>query len=168
MNFMTEKSKYVIMFVCSGNTCRSPMAEYALKSLIERERPGGVEVLSTGTLGLQGQPATRYAQEAGRVWDLDMSPHLNQPLTAELIERADMILAMAPEHHQKILEMVPKAAGKTYLLKNFPDNSGIGDRVEDPIGMDLNVYNEVFLEIGEYLGKHLPEILNRVDSKQHA
>jgi len=165
---MTEKSKYVIMFVCSGNTCRSPMAEYALKSLIERERPGGVEVLSTGTLGLQGQPATRYAQEAGRVWDLDMSPHLNQPLTAELIERADLILAMAPEHHQKILEMVPKAAGKTYLLKNFPDNSGIGDRVEDPIGMDLNVYNEVFLEIGEYLGKHLPEILNRVDSKQHA
>ena len=165
MNFMTENKKYVIMFVCSGNTCRSPMAEYALRSLLERERPGGVEVISAGTLGLQGQPATRYAQEAGRVWDLDMSPHLNQPLTVELIERSDLIFAMAPEHHQKILEMVPKASGKTYLLRKFPDNSGMGDRVEDPIGMDLNVYNEVFLEIGECLGKYLPEILNRVDNK---
>lgn len=165
---MAENSKYVIMFVCSGNTCRSPMAEYALRSLIDRERPGAAEVLSAGTLGLQGQPATRYAQEAGRVWDLDMSPHLNQSLTAELVEQADLIYAMAPEHHQKILEMVSKASGKTYLLKNFPDTSGIGDRVEDPIGMDLDVYNEVFLEIGEYLGKHLPEILDRLDRKQHA
>ena len=165
---MTEDSKYAIMFVCSGNTCRSPMAEYALRFLIERERPGAAEVYSAGTLGLQGQPATRYAQEAGRVWDLDMSHHRNQPLTGELIERADLIFAMAPEHHQEILEIVPKAAAKTYLLKNFPDNSGTGERVEDPIGMDLDTYNGVFLEIGEYLGKHLPEILNCIDGKQHA
>lgn len=165
---MTETRPYVIMFVCSGNTCRSPMAEYALRSLIDRERPGGAEVVSSGTLGLSGQPATPYAVEAGRVWDLDLSPHLNQPLTAELIEQADLIFAMAPEHHRKILEVVPKAAGKTYLLKNFPDHSGTGDKVEDPIGRDLDIYNEVFLEIGEYLGKYLPEILNRLDGKQHA
>ena len=162
---MAENTKYAIMFVCSGNTCRSPMAEYALRSLIDRERPGAAEVLSAGTLGLSGQPATRYAQVAGQVWDLDMSRHRNQPLMAELIERADLILAMAPEHHQKILEMVPKASDKTYLLKNFPDNSGTGDRVEDPIGMDLGAYNEVFLEIGEYLGKYLPEILDRMDRR---
>ena len=165
---MAEPGKYVILFVCSGNTCRSPMAEYALRSLIDRERPGTTEVLSAGTLGLEGQPATRYAQEAGRVWELDMSPHLNQPLTPDLIKRADLIFAMAPEHHQKILEMVSKASDKTYLLKNFPDLSGTGDRVEDPIGMDLGAYNEVFLEIGEYLGKYLSEILDRMDGKQHA
>ena len=82
---------FVIMFVCTGNTCRSPMAEYALRSLIDQERPGVAEVLSAGTLGLEGQPATRYGQVAGRMWDLDMSSHLNQPLTAELIERADLI-----------------------------------------------------------------------------
>ena len=167
MEFMTESGRFVVVFVCSGNTCRSPMAEYALRSLIDRERPGVAELLSAGTLGLEGQPATRYASEAARVWDLDMSAHRNQPLTAELIERADLVFAMAPEHHQKILEMVPKAAARTYLLKNFPDPSGTGDRVEDPIGMDLGVYNEVFLEIGEYLGKHLPEILDRLDRKQH-
>jgi protein-tyrosine-phosphatase len=165
MSFVTDSDKYLIMFVCSGNTCRSPMAEYALRSLIDRERPEGAEVISAGTLGLSGQPATRYAAEAGRVWDLDMSPHLNQPLTNELIERADLIFAMAPEHHQKVLELVPEAAGKTYLLKNFPDESGRGDRVDDPIGMALGVYNEVFLEIGEYLGKHMPEILVRMDGK---
>lgn len=164
---MTDRSKYVILFVCSGNTCRSPMAEYALRSLIERERPGAAEVLSAGTLGLQGQPATRYGQEAGRMWDLDMSGHLNQPLTAELIERADLIFAMAPEHHHNILELASEAADKTYLFRNFPDNSGMGERVEDPIGQPLGAYNETFLEIGEYLGKYLSEILSRMDGKQH-
>ena len=164
---MTDVGRYVILFVCSGNTCRSPMAEYAMRSLIQRERPDAAEVCSGGTLGLKGQPATRYAQEAARVWDLDLSPHLNQPLTVELIERADLIFAMAPEHHERVLQMVPQAADKTYLLKNYPDSSGVGDKVEDPIGMDLDKYNEIFLEIGEYLGQHLPEILSRIDSKQH-
>ncbi len=102
------------------------------------------------------------------MWDLDMSGHLNQPLTVDLIERADLIFAMAPEHRHKILQMVFEAADKTYLLKNFPDNSGMGDKVEDPIGQPLGAYNETFLEIGEYLGKYLPEILCRMDGKQHA
>ena len=74
---------------------------------------------------------------------------------------------MAPEHHEKVLQMVPQAADKTYLLKNYPDPSGVGDKVEDPIGMDLDKYNEIFLEIGEYLGQYLPDILSRIDSKQH-
>ncbi len=167
MSFMTDTDQYVILFVCSGNTCRSPMAEYALRSLIQRERPDAAEIGSAGTLGLENQPATRYAQEAARVWDLDLSPHLNQPLTVELIDRANLVFAMAPEHHRQILSMAPQVAHKTYLLKSFPDPSGIGDQVDDPIGMDLDKYNEVFLEIGEYLGQYLPEILSRIDSKQN-
>jgi protein-tyrosine-phosphatase len=162
---MAEDRKYQIMFVCSGNTCRSPMAEYALRSLLEHERPGKVEVFSSGTLGLAGQPATLYAHEAAKVWDLDLSPHVNQPLTAGLIRRADLIFAMAPEHFAEVLRLVPDAEGKTYLLKSFPDNTPVGDQVPDPIGQDLERYNEVFLEIGEYLGKHLPEIVKRLDEK---
>lgn len=150
------------MFVCSGNTCRSPMAEYALRSLLDREVPGKTTVVSSGTLGLSGQPATAYAQEAARIWDLDLSAHRNQPLTADLINKADLIFAMAPEHHRETTRMVADAFQKTYLLKSFPDYAAHGEKIVDPIGMELDYYNEVFLEIGELLGQHMPEILKRV------
>jgi len=144
------------------------MAEYALRSLIDRERPGKVEVISAGIAAANGFPATRYAVEAARMWNLDVSPHLSQPLSPQLIEKADLILAMSPEHHREIVRMVPEAADRTFLLKNFPDNSPRGEDVEDPIGRSLEEYNKTFLEIGEYLGQHLPEIVKRVDEKADA
>jgi protein-tyrosine-phosphatase len=64
---MTDENKFRVLFVCSGNTCRSPMAEYAMRMLLEKERPGQTEVASAGTLGLRSQPATIYAQEAAKI-----------------------------------------------------------------------------------------------------
>jgi protein-tyrosine-phosphatase len=142
------------------------MAEYALRMLLEKERPGQAEIMSAGTLGLRNQQATMYAQEAARIWDLDMSPHRSQGLTEELIAQADLILVMSPEHHREVVKRVRKADEKTYLLKSFPDNDLDGESVSDPIGMDLEYYNEVFLEIGEFLGKHLPDIVRRIDRRQ--
>ncbi len=163
---MADVKKYMVLFVCSGNTCRSPMAEYALRMLLEKDRPGLAEVMSAGTLGLRNQPATLYAQEAAKIWDLDLSKHRSQALTQELIAQADLIFAMTADHHAEIVKLDRRAADKTYLLKNFPDKSPEGEAVADPIGMELEYYNEVFLEIGEYLGKHLPEIVKLVDSKR--
>jgi len=142
------------------------MAEYALRMLLEKERRGQTEVVSAGTLGLHNQPATLYAQEAARIWDLDLSRHQSQGLTEEMIAQADLIFAMTPDHHREIVKLVPQAAERTYLLKSFPDNSPNGEPVADPIGMDLDYYNEVFLEIGEFIGKHLPEIVRRIDRSQ--
>lgn len=144
------------------------MAEYAMRSLLEKERPGKTEVCSSGTLDLAGRPATSYAREAGKIWDLDLTPHRSQGTSKELVEQSDLIFAMAPEHLAAIRRLSPDAADKSFLLKNFPDPSERGEGVVDPIGMDLDVYNQVFLEIGEYLGKHLPEILNRIDRKLNA
>lgn len=144
------------------------MAEYALRSLLERERPNRTEIISAGTLGLEGQPATPYAQEASKMWDLDLSPHRNQPLTRELVGRADLIFCMASEHFREVVWQSDGAQEKTYLLKNFPDSSPDGDKIADPIGMELDYYNEVFLEIGEYLGLHLNEIARRIDGMPNA
>jgi protein-tyrosine-phosphatase len=144
------------------------MAEYALRSLLDRERPNLTKVVSAGTFGAGGHPATMFAQEAAKTWDLSLRPHRSQPLTEDLVNEADLILAMAPEHHNYVTDLVPKATGRTFLLKSFPDNSPVGEKVEDPIGMDLEDYNSTFLEIGEYLGKHLPEIVRRVDAKLNA
>jgi len=164
---MSDKN-YNIMFVCTGNTCRSPMAEGALKKLLEKEKPGSFEVFSSGILGGMNHPATAYAREAAKMWDIDLSGHGSQQLTETLIEKSDLILAMAPEHLEAVLEISPGAAEKTFLFKNFPENDPVGETVEDPIGQDLNKYNEVFLEIGEYLGKNLPEFVKRIKEKNNA
>jgi protein-tyrosine phosphatase len=165
---MAEAPTYNVMFVCTGNTCRSPMAEYALRSLLDRQRPGRTRVWSAGIAAADGFPATQYAQEAARIWNLDLSRHASQMLSPALIAQADLILCMSTQHHREVTRLDKSAATRTCLLKNFPDTNPVGETVEDPIGMSLQRYNETFLEIGEYLGQHLPELLKRVDAKSNA
>ena len=160
-----ESEPYVIMFVCTGNTCRSPMAEEALRILLEKERPGKSEVISSGTAAANGFPATMYAHEAVKIWDGDLSGHKSQPLTKDLIRRADLIFGMTAEHVREILRLDRTAADKTFLFMNFPDPSPVGEGVADPIGSSLDRYNETFLTIGEFLGKYLPRIVERIDAK---
>ncbi|MBD3402052.1 low molecular weight protein arginine phosphatase [candidate division GN15 bacterium] len=160
--------KFVILFVCTGNTCRSPMAQGALRVLLEKERPGQFEVESSGIAAAAGYPATMYAVEAARMWDADISVHSSQPLSRQMIDRADLIFGMSPEHVKEVIRQVPGAAEKTFLFKSFPEIGHEGEAVEDPIGQALDRYNETFLEIGEYLGKFLPEIVKRIDAKSDA
>jgi protein-tyrosine-phosphatase len=165
---VSKSGRFVILFVCTGNTCRSPMAEYALRALLDKERPGKVKVVSAGTIGTGGYPATMHAVEAARVWHLNLRPHRSQGLSAELIAEADLIIVMASEHHRAVTDLDPDAADKTYLLKKFPDNAPVGEPVDDPIGLGLEDYNRAFLEIGEYLGQHLPTIVQMIDEKLNA
>lgn len=161
-------NKYTILFVCTGNTCRSPMAQAALQVLLQKQRPNKFRVISAGISTAAGYPATRFANDAVKVWKGDLSNHESQQLSPSLIEEADLILAMAPEHYKEILRMVPSALDKVYLFKNFPDSAPVGDGVDDPIGQSLDRYNETFLEIAEYLGQNLEEFVRRIDSKLHA
>lgn len=156
---------YTVLFVCTGNTCRSPMAEGGLRILLEKERPGKFRVMSAGTAAATGFPATMYAIEAAKIWGCNLSRHKSQQLTRSLVEEADLIFAMAPEHAKEIVRVAPEARSKTYLFKNFPEPHLTGEGVEDPIGQALERYNETFLEIGEYLGKYLLEIVRRIDEK---
>jgi protein-tyrosine phosphatase len=159
---------YTILFVCTGNTCRSPMAEGALRLLLERERPGKARVMSSGISAASGFPATMYGAEAAKMWAIDLSSHRSQALTKSQVEGADLIFGMSPEHVREILRLNPEARDRTFLFKNFPDPSPKGEPVDDPIGQSLDRYNETFLEIGEYLGKYLPEIVQRIDEKTDA
>jgi protein-tyrosine phosphatase len=141
------------------------MAEGALRVLLEKERPGRFEVDSAGTAAATGFPATVYAVEAAKIWDADISSHRSQPLTEKLVDEADLILAMTPAHHAEIVRVNRRVGSKTFLLENYPDPSPEGEGIEDPIGQPLEKYNEVFIEIGEYLGKHLPAIVKTIDER---
>jgi protein-tyrosine phosphatase len=144
------------------------MAEGAMRMLLEKQRPNKVEVISAGTAAATGSSATQYAIDAATMWEVDISQHGSQPLTPKLIDKSDLILAMEPSHVREVIRLRREAIDKTYLLKKFPESGANGPEVLDPIGLTPEEYERTFLEIGEYLGKHLPLIVERIDAKVHA
>lgn len=173
-NMNTGKSEerrrdiFKIMFVCTGNTCRSPVAEAAFRKLIEDSGASDIEVYSSGAGAFGGQPASEFAIESVKLWDVDLSAHRSQALTRSLIEQSDLILALAATHYNTVLGIAPEAFDKTYLLKSFPDSGDKGEGVIDPIGMPLTVYNEVFLDIITELQRILPQTLELADRKRRS
>jgi len=156
---------FTVMFVCTGNTCRSPMAEGAMRKLISDREIEGISVISSGTSAVIGYPATDFACEAVKIWSANISKHIAQQLSEELIERADLILALTPSHCHKINDTSDLAKDKTYILKKYPDKGCHGEGVDDPIGLPLDQYNKTFLEIGEELGRILPYIIEEAKNK---
>jgi len=159
-------SSFKVLFVCTGNTCRSPMAEGALRALLEGKGIQHIEVMSAGTTAMPGVPATHYAQEAVKTWHADISGHRSRPITREMLEESDLIIALSPNHYHEIMTVWPDAEEKTYLLKNFPEPGRDGEGVADPIGGSLDMYNQTFLEIGEELGRMLNDIITLAEKKQ--
>lgn len=157
--------RFKILFVCTGNTCRSPMAEGGLRVLLEGKKADNIEVFSAGTGAIPGCPATLYAIEASKTWDADISGHRSRPLSPELLEEVDLILVMTPHHYLDVTSMLPEAADKTYLIKKYPEPGGDGEGVADPIGGSLDQYNQTFLEIGEELGRILPLLIEQAKKK---
>jgi protein-tyrosine-phosphatase len=121
----------LILCVCTGNTCRSPMAAALLKQALDKQGRGDILVESAGLAAMEGQPASPQAIAALAEWDLDLSCHRSRPLTPELARQAHKLVAMTPEH----------AAVLTFRLGVSPDNILVpGHGVSDPYGGDLDTY----------------------------
>ena len=128
-----------VLFVCTGNVCRSPMAEGLFRHLVNN--PEQYRVLSAGIGAMARQPASEYAVQAMREIGVDISGHRSRPLTAELVQQADYILAMTSDHVERILLLYPQAAEKTFVLGEFDETLEPYERdIADPIGMPLEVY----------------------------
>lgn len=118
-----------VLFVCSGNICRSPMAEGLLRSYAEA-RQRGVEVQSAGTLGIRNAPADPYAVAVCAEIGVDLGAHRSQALTQELVSWADYILVMEYAHAAAVRGMNPDLGEKVLLLGGF----GRAMEIADPIG----------------------------------
>ncbi len=136
---------YNLLFVCTGNTCRSPMAAAAARAAIQKRGWTHVEVQSAGLSALTGTPAADHAIRVTGEQGIDLTRHEAQPLTPELVDWADLILGMGPSHLIGVAEM--GGAEKAALLTDFVDGPGLGRPIEDPFGGDAEAYRATFAQI---------------------
>jgi protein-tyrosine phosphatase len=108
-----------ILLVCTGNICRSPMAEGFIRRRLADRGVEGVDVESAGVSGWDESPATEEAVHALAELDIDISGHRARRLTSRLVDRADLVVAMADEHRDAVIRVVPSAAPRTFTLKEL-------------------------------------------------
>jgi glycine hydroxymethyltransferase len=127
------------LFICTGNICRSPMAE----ALFRHATPGRTDyrAISAGLGAVDGQPPSVYSVQAMKEIGMDISKQRSRMLTAEMVKQADYILGMTHSHVDTVMLLYPQAAEKTFLLREFDDTLDPYEKdISDPIGGSYEVY----------------------------
>ncbi len=161
---MQARKGRLIVFVCTANMCRSPMAEYLFTA--DAGRDASWLACSAGTDAGEGMPATQQAVEAMAERGIDVTRHRSRPLSRELVDSSDLVVVMTQSHASRILWRFPDAAPKVRLLKSFlPEVHAEDLDVPDPIGLSSVVY----AAIRDLMSEAMPEIMNvlRLMDRQH-
>src|SRR5438552_7771211 len=128
-----------ILIVCTGNVCRSPMAEGILRQALEGR--GDYHVISAGLGAMEGQPPSPYAVQAVRELGIDISNQRSRMLTPDLVQQADFIFGMTHSHIDTVILLYPHAAEKTFLLREFDETLDLFEKdISDPIGGSYDIY----------------------------
>ncbi|MDP6482829.1 MAG: homoserine kinase [Nitrospinota bacterium] len=143
---MTEPKN--VLFVCTGNICRSPLAEVYLRSLIHQGGPADVTISSAGTHAMGGNRTPEEGIETAAHIGLDLESHRAKPLTPELLEQADRIVVMAPEHADFIQSLYPEAADKVEFLARRVVGTE-DDTIADPLGGSAFHYRSSYATIAQ-------------------
>ncbi|MBP2652682.1 MAG: protein tyrosine phosphatase [Firmicutes bacterium] len=147
-----------ILLVCSGNTCRSPMAETLLKAKInESGLADKVQVLSAGLYAAGEMQASNGAMAAMRRRGLDLSLHRSRQVLPDFVQAADLVLTMTVSHKRMLVAAVPEFASKVYTLAEY---AGDENDVVDPFGGNDEVYECCALEIEHLLDKAWQKIVD--------
>ncbi len=128
-----------VLFVCTGNVCRSPMAEGIFRHAIQGR--GNYRVLSAGLGAMDGQPPSPYAVQAVKELGIDISSQRSRMLTPDMVQQADYLFGMTHSHVDTVTLLYPQAAEKTFLLREFDETLDAFEKdISDPIGGSYEVY----------------------------
>jgi protein-tyrosine-phosphatase len=128
-----------ILFVCTGNTCRSPMAEALARRIAERRGLKDVTISSAGTSAWDNVPASDGALLVGMERQVDLTGHRARMLTPAIVSEADLIFVMTPSHVEQVRKMGGR--GKVHVLDQYASD-GAGEGITDPFGSDLAAYRD--------------------------
>ena len=139
-----------ILFVCTGNTCRSPMAECMFKALIAASGKTDVQVLSAGTYALSGAPASNGAKRVMERRGLSLMDHKSRGVTSVLLETCDLVVGLTQNHIMQLRMMYPQCATPMIFFDDPP--------VSDPYGGDDAAYEQAARDIQ----RQLPALLQQL------
>lgn len=144
-----------LLFVCSGNTCRSPMAEALARKIAERRGIKDLNVSSAGTNAWDNVPATDEALLVGMERDIDLTGHRARKLTPAIVSEADLIFVMTPGHIEQVKQLGGR--GKVHVIDEYA--SGIANQgITDPYGGDLEAYRQT----ADMLEQELEKLFDRI------
>jgi protein-tyrosine-phosphatase len=145
-----------IVFICTGNICRSPMAEGFLRFKWKDAGHNDLTVSSMGIHGLDAFPPTKYAQAVCEEHGFDISSHRSRSLLGEEIQKADLILCMEPAHKRFVQMFFPWQRDRVYLLGAWPEKEARKSSIRDPMGKTYEEYQRVFDLIRGHIERILP------------
>jgi protein-tyrosine-phosphatase len=161
---------YKVLFICTANICRTPMAKYYLQEKLRSQGLNDlVEVMSAGTWAQEGHPAAENSVLVCREHGIDVSAHVATNLTTGIINEADLILCMSKRHKKDLISVFPHSSEKIFLLTEYPDRSTKPSRsIPDPFGRNLAYYREVFALIRTEIDRFFPVLIAELQKNTKA
>jgi protein-tyrosine-phosphatase len=161
-DFKLTENHVNILFVCEGNTCRSPFAKGIFMKQVDQRGISGVSSESAGLSALPGNTATFMAQQVAAEHGVDLTAHQAKSASGQLVAWSDSILVMEISHKNSLIREFPEASGKVLLLRQYGRFGSTQRGIADPYGLQYEAYRFCFLDIEDAVTGLVESLLSYV------